>query len=65
MWPYSSGLLDSLSFVGRIIGFIFLTIYPSKLPKRDYLINCVLTSLFLVLIPLASLPYFSSLSQDS
>lgn len=48
------GLLDSLSFVGRIIGYIFLTVYPIRTPKKDFFKMCIATSLFLTLIPLAS-----------
>lgn len=48
------GLLDSLSFIGRICGYLFMTFYPTTTPKKDFLKNCIFTVFFLALIPLSS-----------
>lgn len=51
-----------MSFVGRILGYVWITFWPTHTPKRDYFFSCIITTLFLTLIPLA--PAFSTLSHS-
>ena len=55
------GLVDSLSFMGRLFGFIYLIFSPSMALKKDFLISSVITTFCFLLIPLAT--YISFLSK--
>ena len=56
------GLLDSLGFLGRLFGFIYLIIWPSANLKKSYLISAVITTFCFLLIPLSPiLPLLSKI----
>ncbi len=50
-----------MNFIGRTLGFIFLLFKPTIAPRRDYLINCLICSVSLSIIPL--MPFIPKYAQ--
>ena len=57
----NSGIVDALSFLGRVFGSIYVLLFPSKTLKKDFALNCLYTVAFLSLITL--LPLYPSYSK--
>lgn len=44
-----------MTFLGRLIGYLYLTFYPSTTPKKDFFKHCISATICLSFIPLISL----------
>lgn len=41
-----------MTFLGRLVGYLYLTFYPSQTPKRDFFKHCIFATLCLSFISL-------------
>ena len=47
------GFIDGVGFIGTCAGLIYITLFPLKKPRRDYLLYCIVTTVVLALVPLS------------
>lgn len=51
-----------MTFLGKLIGYLYLTFKPATAPKKDFFKHCIFATFMLSLVPLSPfIPQFSSL----